>query len=44
VTALQQVNLWGDPARRAVRDDVLAASGDHQPPVRAEQVRLQAPV
>jgi arylsulfatase A-like enzyme len=31
---LQRVNLWDDPARRAVRDDLVADLVDHLPPAR----------
>ena len=41
---LQQVNLWDDPGRRVVRDDLLADLWDHQPPARQPRLRLQAPV
>ncbi len=40
---LQQVNLWDDPARQALRDDLVADLEDHQPPVRSPQLLLEAP-
>lgn len=41
---LQQRNLWADPARRSVRDDLLAHLWDHQPPRRSPRLALEAPV
>ncbi|HEY5096795.1 MAG TPA: sulfatase/phosphatase domain-containing protein, partial [Acidimicrobiales bacterium] len=41
---LQQANRWDDPARAAVRDDLLADLWDHQPPVRRPRLALEAPV
>ncbi|MDA8268236.1 MAG: sulfatase-like hydrolase/transferase [Actinomycetota bacterium] len=41
---LQQVNLWDDPARRAVREDLLGDLWDHQPPQRVPRLRVEAPV
>jgi arylsulfatase A-like enzyme len=41
---LQRVNLWSDPARAAVRDDLVAELGDRQPPTRSPQLQVQAPV
>ena len=41
---LQQVNLWDDPDRRALRDDLVADLEDHQPPVRSPHLLLEAPV
>ncbi len=40
----QQVNLWDDPARRPVRDDLVADLWDHQPPSRRPRLALEAPV
>jgi arylsulfatase A-like enzyme len=41
---LQQVNLWDDPARRAVRDDLLAELGESLGPQPSEWRRVDAPV
>ena len=41
---LQRVNLWADPERRALRDDLVADLEDHQPPVRSPRLLLEAPV
>ena len=41
---LQQVNRWDDPDWRPLRDDLVAALEDAQPPVRAERLVLEAPV
>jgi arylsulfatase A-like enzyme len=41
---LQRVNLWDDPARRPLRDDLLGDLRDHQPVARATRLRLVAPV
>ena len=41
---LQQHNRWDDPARRAVRDDLLADLADNAPRVRQPRLQLQAPV
>ncbi|HEV3280891.1 MAG TPA: sulfatase-like hydrolase/transferase [Acidimicrobiales bacterium] len=41
---LQRVNLWDDPARRAVRDDLVADLWDHQPASRRPRLALEAPV
>jgi arylsulfatase A-like enzyme len=41
---LQQHNLWADPARRSLRDDLLADLRDNAPPVREPRLQLQAPV
>ncbi len=41
---LQQANLWDDPARRALRDDLLADLWDHRPPQRVPRPRVEAPV
>jgi hypothetical protein len=41
---LQQVNLWDDPARRSLRDDLLADLRDALPARPAERLRVQAPV
>jgi arylsulfatase A-like enzyme len=41
---LQRVNRWDDPSVRALRDDLLAALWDAQPPERDPRLQLQAPV
>ncbi|MHB8464560.1 MAG: sulfatase family protein [Acidimicrobiales bacterium] len=41
---LQRVNHWDDPARRGVRDDLLADLWDSQPVAREPRLELQAPV
>jgi hypothetical protein len=41
---LQQVNRWDDPSVRALRDDLLAALWDSQPPEHDPRLQLQAPV
>jgi arylsulfatase A-like enzyme len=41
---LQLVNLWDAPARRAVRDDLVADLWAHQPPSRRPRLALEAPV
>jgi arylsulfatase A-like enzyme len=41
---LQRKNLWADPARAALRDDLLAELWDSQPPLRAPRLQLEAPV
>ncbi|HET6875417.1 MAG TPA: sulfatase-like hydrolase/transferase [Acidimicrobiales bacterium] len=41
---LQQVNLWDDPARRGVRDDLVADLLDAQPPARRPRLEVEAPV
>jgi arylsulfatase A-like enzyme len=41
---LQRTNLWSDPARAALRDDLLAELWDSQPPLRAQRLQLEAPV
>ncbi len=41
---LQHVNLWDDPARREVRDDLVADLRDRRPAVRTPALQLQAPV
>lgn len=41
---LQRVNLWSDPSRRALRDDLLADLWDSQPPARSPRPELEAPV
>lgn len=41
---LEQRNLWDDPSRRSLRDDLLGDLWDHQPPIRPGRLRLQAPV
>jgi arylsulfatase A-like enzyme len=41
---LQRVNLWEDPARRALRDDLLADLREAQPPAHRPRRRLEAPV
>ena len=40
----QRVNLWDDPARRSLRDDLLADLLDALPPRPAVEPRVQAPV
>ena len=40
----QQVNLWDDPARRGVRDDLLSDLWEAQPPAAERRLRLEAPV
>ena len=41
---LQLVNLWDDPARRALRHDLVADLYDHLPPRPATRRAVQAPV
>lgn len=41
---LQQVNLWHDPRRRALRDDLVADLYDSLPPRPATRRAVQAPV
>ncbi len=41
---LQRDNRWGDPAVRSLRDDLVAQLWDSQPPRRAEQLDVVAPV
>jgi arylsulfatase A-like enzyme len=41
---LQQVNRWDDPSVRALRDDLLAALWDSQPPQHDPRLQPQAPV
>jgi arylsulfatase A-like enzyme len=41
---LQRVNLWDDPARRSLRDDLLADLWDRQPPGRQPRLQVEAPV
>jgi arylsulfatase A-like enzyme len=41
---LQQHNLWDDPARRALRDDLVADLAENAPRVRDPRLQLQAPV
>jgi arylsulfatase A-like enzyme len=41
---LQRTNLWNDPARAALRDDLLADLWDSQPPLHAPRLQLEAPV
>ncbi len=41
---LQRVNLWDDPARGAVRSDLLGDLRDHQPPARVPRLPVEAPV
>jgi len=41
---LQQQNLWDDPSRRALRDDLLADLWYNQPREREPRLQLQAPV
>jgi hypothetical protein len=40
---LQRHNLWDDPSRRAVRDDLIADMWDHLPPS-VERRGVDAPV
>jgi arylsulfatase A-like enzyme len=40
----QQVNLFDDPTRRSLRDDLLADLWDHQPPQHEPHLLLEAPV
>jgi len=40
---LQRKNLWSDPARRSLRDDLLADLGDHLPPARTPPLDVEAP-
>jgi arylsulfatase A-like enzyme len=44
VDPLQRKNLWSDPARAGVRDDLLAELRDSQPPLHAPRLQLEAPV
>ena len=44
VDPLQRTNLWSDPERKAVRDDLVAELWDSQPPLRAPRLQLEAPV
>jgi arylsulfatase A-like enzyme len=41
---LQRTNLWDDPARRSLRDDLVGDLRDHEPPARVPRLRLEAPV
>jgi arylsulfatase A-like enzyme len=41
---LQQVNLWHDPTRKALRDDLLTDLHDHLPPRPATPRMVEAPV
>jgi arylsulfatase A-like enzyme len=41
---LQRTNLWDDPSRRSLRDDLLADLWDNQPAVHEPRLQLQAPV
>ena len=41
---LQRVNLWDDPDRRALRDDLIGELSDAQPEARSERLSLEAPV
>jgi arylsulfatase A-like enzyme len=41
---LQRVNLWADPVRRSVRDDLVADLWDHQPSSGRPRLALEAPV
>jgi arylsulfatase A-like enzyme len=41
---LQRTNLWDDPSRRALRDDLLADLWDSQPAPHDPRLELQAPV
>jgi arylsulfatase A-like enzyme len=41
---LQQRNLWDDPGYGAVRADLVADLADHEPPVRAPRLAVEAPV
>ena len=41
---LQHHNLWDDPARRSLRDDLLTDLWDSQPHPREPRLQLQAPV
>jgi arylsulfatase A-like enzyme len=41
---LQQVNLWDDPARRSLRDDLVADLWDSQPAGRQPRLHVEAPV
>ncbi len=41
---LQQVNLWDDPARAALKADLLADLRDHQPSMRMPLPPVEAPV
>ncbi len=40
---LQHKNLWNDPVRRSLRDDLLADLGDHLPPARTPPLDVEAP-
>lgn len=41
---LQQVNLWDDPSRASIREDLVADLVAHLPPERAPRLALDAPV
>jgi len=41
---LQRVNLWDDPSRAAVKQELLADLRDHQPPQLLPLARVVAPV
>jgi arylsulfatase A-like enzyme len=41
---LQRVNLWDDPSRRSLRDDLVADLWDSQPEPHPVHLQLQAPV
>lgn len=41
---LQRTNLWDDPARRGIRDDLVADLRDTLPPERTEWAEVVAPV
>jgi arylsulfatase A-like enzyme len=41
---LQRRNLWDDPSHRAIRDELVADRRDHEPPLRATRLLLEAPV
>ncbi len=40
----QRVNLWDDPARRSLRQELVAELWDSRPPDRHRTLRLEAPV
>lgn len=41
---LQRTNLWDDPARASIRDDLIADLREHQPPMRDPLPTVEAPV
>ena len=41
---LQRTNLWDDPARASIRDDLIADLREHQPPMRDPLPTIEAPV